>query len=127
MIPKPCDTKPTVTVIPAFAGMTTMISFMSRNYVILNNSCLSAPPVPKGRQGDFGHRKKTHTRTPTNPTLHLPEQMREIVAHGQCCGARVEFQVSLIARATDRIGDRTGFDHRSVGDLPELMRGELGQ
>ena len=36
MIPKPCDTKPTVTVIPAFAGMTTMISFLSRNYVILN-------------------------------------------------------------------------------------------
>ena len=60
MIPKPCNTKPTVTVIPAKAGiqclstndagfppfdgdpirgagMTTMISFLSRNYVILNN------------------------------------------------------------------------------------------
>ena len=27
------------------------------------------------------------TRTSTNPALHLPEQIREIVAHGQCSGA----------------------------------------
>lgn len=67
------------------------------------------------------------TRTSTNPALHLPEQIREIAAHGQCSGARFESQGRLLARAADRIGDRTGVDHRGALDLPELMRAEPGQ